>query len=148
MSWRDDHFCFACGKNNPDGLKLDFRMEGGKLYTDYTFPKKFQGYAGIVHGGMLSLVLDEVMVNLPWKKYNNPVVSAELNIRLRKPARIGEKIIFSAEIEKEVKNIIFVKGSAASESGEIFATASAKCLKVDLDTLEKGLNNHEKKFNA
>jgi acyl-coenzyme A thioesterase PaaI-like protein len=92
---------------------------------------------------MLSLVLDEVMVNLPWKKYNSPVVSAELNIRLRKPARIGEKIVFSAEIEKEIKNIIFVKGKAASEDAELIATGAAKCIKIDLDTLEKELKNTE-----
>ncbi|OGF46120.1 MAG: hypothetical protein A2452_00160 [Candidatus Firestonebacteria bacterium RIFOXYC2_FULL_39_67] len=144
MSWRDDHFCFACGKNNHDGLKLDFKVEGEKIFTEYTFPKKFQGYSNVVHGGMLSLVLDEVMVNLPWKKYNSPVVSAELNIRLRNPAMVGEKIVFSAEIEKEVRNIIFVKGSAVSESGELIATSTAKCIKVDLETLEKELNNREK----
>ena len=146
MSWRDDHFCFACGKNNPDGLQLDFKVEGPKLYAEYTFPKKFQGYADVVHGGMLSLVLDEVMVNLPWKKYNSPVVSAELNIRLRKPARVGERIIFSAEIEKEVKGIIFMKGSAATPDGDVIATATAKCIKVDIETLEKQLN--QKKCDA
>jgi len=144
MSWRDDHFCFACGKNNHEGLKLDFRVEGAKLITEYTFPKKFQGYAEVVHGGMLSLVLDEVMVNLPWRKYDTPVVTAELNVRLRNPARVGEKIIFTAEIEKEVKSIIFVKGSAVTESGETVALATAKCIKVDLERLEKELQKRKK----
>ncbi|MCX5776038.1 MAG: PaaI family thioesterase [Candidatus Firestonebacteria bacterium] len=144
MSWRDDHFCFACGKNNKAGLKLDFRMKGEKLLTEYTFPKKYQGYSNVVHGGMLSLVLDEVMVNLPWKKYNTPVVSAELNIRLKKPAKIGQKIIFSSEIEKEIKNLIYVKGAAALVSGEVIAIASAKCIKVDIEKIEKQINGNSK----
>ncbi len=140
MAWQDDHFCFACGDRNPDGLNLDFRVDGDKLFAEYTFPKKFQGYADVVHGGMLSLVLDEVMVNLPWKKYNTPVVSAELNIRLRKPVKVGQKVIFSAWIEKEAKNLVFMNGKAELENGEVAATATAKCLKVDFEMIENRLS--------
>lgn len=133
MKWQDDYFCFACGKNNPDGLKLNFRIEGNKIFSEYTFPKKFQGYADIVHGGIVALVLDEVMVNLPWRRYKVPVISAEFNVRLKKPVKVGEKVIFSAEIEKECKNLIYTKGEAKLENGSLIATASAKCLKVVLD---------------
>ena len=133
MKWEDDHQCFACGKNNTDGLQLDFKLVGNKLITEYTFPKKFQGYAEIVHGGMLSLVLDEVMVNLPWKRDGVPAVSAELNIRLKKPVKIGQKVIFTSEVEKEIKGIIYVKGEARLENGEIAATGTAKCVKVKID---------------
>ena len=140
MAWQDDHFCFACGDKNPDGLKLDFKVEGEKLIVEYTFPKKFQGYADVVHGGMLSLVLDEVMVNLPWKKYDTPVVSAELNIRLKKPVKVGQKVIFSSWIEKEKGSLVIMSGQAELENGEVVATASAKCLKVDLETIDRELS--------
>jgi len=140
MAWQDDHFCFACGDKNPDGLKLDFKVEGEKLIVEYTFPKKFQGYANVVHGGMLSLVLDEVMVNLPWKKYDTPVVSAELNIRLKKPVKVGQKVIFSSWIEKEKGSLVIMSGQAELENGEVVATASAKCLKVDLETIDRELS--------
>jgi len=133
MKWRDDFYCFACGKNNPDGLKLEFSIKDGKIYSEYTFPKKFQGYANIVHGGMIALVLDEVMVNLPWKLYKVPVVSAEIDVRFKKPVKIGEKLTFIAEIEKEYKNLIYTKGKAELENGEIVAIASAKCIKVSLN---------------
>ena len=139
MAWQDDHFCFACGDKNPDGLNLDFKMEGEKIFAEYIFPKKFQGYADVVHGGMLSLVLDEVMVNLPWKKYGNPVVSAELCIRLKKPVRVGQKVIFSAWIEKEAKSLILMNGRAELENGDVVATSTAKCIKVDFETIDKEL---------
>lgn len=132
VKWIDDHFCFACGKNNPDGLKLDFTIKDNKIYSEYTFPKKFQGYADIVHGGMIGLILDEVMVNFPWQKYDTPVISAEMTLRLKKPVKVGEKIIFTAEIEKEIKNLIYTKGEAKRENGEIVATSSAKCIRVEL----------------
>ena len=132
VKWIDDHFCFACGKNNPDGLKLDFTIKDNKIYSEYTFPKKFQGYADVVHGGMIGLILDEVMVNLPWKKYNTPVISAEMTFRLKKPVKVGEKIVFTAEVEKEIKNLIYTKGEAKRENGEVVATATAKCIRVEL----------------
>src|SRR5208337_3861942 len=99
MGWVDDHFCMACGKENPDGLKVDFEIKDGKISCKCAFQKRFQGYANIVHGGMIGLMLDEVMVNLPWKIYKVPVVSAELNVRLKKPVKVGEEVYFSAEIE-------------------------------------------------
>ncbi len=141
MGWEDDHFCFACGNKNHDGLKLHFHEKDGKLFTEYAFPKKFQGYAGVVHGGMISLVLDEVTVNLPWRMYDTPVVTAELTVRLKKPALIGQKIIFSSWIEKEVKNLISVKGEAVLENGEVIATASVKCFKVKLEDVEEKIKD-------
>ena len=139
MEWIDDHYCFVCGKDNPHGLHLDFVIKDNKIYTEYTFPKKFQGYADVVHGGMLGVILDEVMVNLPWKIYDIPVVSAELTLRLKKPVNVGEKLIFSGEIEKEIKNIIYTKGEAKLENGEVVAVATAKCMKVTLEKLSENL---------
>lgn len=136
MEWIDDQYCLACGKNNPDGLKADFLIQDGRITTECVFPKKFQGYAGVVHGGMIGLMLDEVMVNLPWKLYNTPVVSAELNIRLKKPVKVGEKVFFSAEIEKEQKNIIYTKGEAKLSDGSVVAAASAKCIKIELTKIK------------
>ena len=130
MNWVDDHHCFACGKENLDGLQLDFTIEGGKIRTEYTPPKKFQGYAGVVHGGIIGLILDETMVNLPWKLYKTPVVSAELTLRFKKPAKVGEKIFFMAEIEKERGRLVYTKGAAALSDGTVLAEASAKCVKV------------------
>lgn len=130
MKWIDDFYCFACGKNNPDGLKLDFSIKDGKIYSEYTFPKKFQGYADVVHGGMIALILDEVMVNLPWRIYKVFVVSAEMKVRFKKPVKIGERLTFIAEIEKEYKNLVYLKSEAKDKKGNIIASATSKCLKV------------------
>ena len=130
MKWIDDYYCFVCGKNNPDGLKLDFTVKDNKIYTEYTFPKKFQGYADIVHGGMIGLILDEVMVMLPYKLYSAKVISAEFDIKLKNPVKVAEKVIFTAEIDRERKSLIYMKSQATLENGEVVATATSTCLKV------------------
>ena len=59
----DNNYCFACGKENPDGLQLEFKYseDGSKVETTYIPPEKFQGWKGIVHGGIITTLLDEIM---------------------------------------------------------------------------------------
>jgi acyl-coenzyme A thioesterase PaaI-like protein len=130
IEWLDDHYCIACGKDNPIGLKLEFVIEGDTIHADWIPDKRFQGYADIVHGGMITLVLDEVMVNLPWRKLGVPVVSAEMTVRLKQPGKIGEKIRFSARMDDPNRKIILTSGLAQGEDGRVIAEATAKCVKV------------------
>ena len=64
MELIDDNYCFVCGKKNPIGLKLDFSFDGKTIKTDFIPQKEHQGYFNIVHGGIISTLLDEVMVKL------------------------------------------------------------------------------------
>ena len=54
--------CFVCGRENPVGLKLEFHAsEDEKEVRAYlTIPEAYQGYPGVVHGGIVSTILDEV----------------------------------------------------------------------------------------
>jgi len=53
--------CFVCGAHNPHGLRLRFRREGDEVRADFTPQTQHAGFRGIVHGGILSTVLDEAM---------------------------------------------------------------------------------------
>lgn len=98
----DDRMCIGCGEKNPRGLKLSFEVDEKqrRIRTRWTPTKEFQGYADLVHGGMIGLVLDELMGNLLWK-IGHPSVSAELRIRFRRPARVEEPIECEAWIASE-----------------------------------------------
>ncbi len=131
-SWEDDHMCFACGSKNPRGLHLEFAFHGERgLRTEYTPGKEYQGYCDVVHGGFLGLLLDEVMVNLPWKREGRPVVSARYAVRLVRPAPVGERLILTAEPDGEPRHdLIPVKGEARLGDGTLIATATAVCVRV------------------
>src|SRR5258708_39875722 len=109
VPWADDQHCLVCGKNNPIGLKLEFKLDGRELKTSWVADKRFQGYENVLHGGMIALILDETMVNLPWKRDGVPVISAELTTRFIKPARIGDELKFIAEADDVSKKIIFTR---------------------------------------
>jgi len=52
--------CFVCGRENPVGLKLDFyETAPGEVTVHYTAPDHFQGYPGVLHGGIAATILDE-----------------------------------------------------------------------------------------
>ncbi|MES2201791.1 MAG: PaaI family thioesterase [candidate division FCPU426 bacterium] len=130
VPWADDQHCLVCGKENPIGLKLDFVVDGDVLRTTWVADKRFQGYENVLHGGMIALILDETMVNLPWKKHGVPVISAELTTRFLKPARIGDTLHFSSELEDLSKRVIVTRGRCVNAAGELVAEASAKCVRI------------------
>ena len=130
VPWADDKHCMVCGSNNPAGLKLQFRLERGELCCEWTAEKRFQGYADVLHGGMIATILDETMVNLPWKRDRVPVISAELNVRYIRPAKIGDHLVFRAEADDVGKRLISTRGTCSTKDGTLIAEATAKCVKI------------------
>lgn len=57
----NSRMCFICGLENPVGLKLKiYEVEAGTIETTYTAPEHFQGYPGVLHGGIVAAILDEI----------------------------------------------------------------------------------------
>lgn len=130
LDLQDDHMCYVCGKENPAGLKLDFRHpKPGVLTAEVVFSKEHQGYRNIVHGGMVTMVLDEMMVNLAWKE-GKPAVTAELTVRLKRPTVVGEKILFEGRIDREEGRLLHASASARDPQGALLASATAICMRV------------------
>ncbi|PIQ81637.1 MAG: thioesterase [Candidatus Omnitrophica bacterium CG11_big_fil_rev_8_21_14_0_20_64_10] len=126
----DDKMCFGCGRENPAGLKLSFDLdrEAGTLTTRWTPAKIHQGYREITHGGMLGLVLDELMGNLLWLT-GRPAVTAEMTVRFLKPLRVGETVTCQARVERERGRVFWVRSKAVGSAG-IVAEAEARCVHI------------------
>jgi acyl-coenzyme A thioesterase PaaI-like protein len=53
--------CFICGLENPVGLHLHIYSTGpGTVESTYTAPEHFQGYPGVLHGGIVGAIIDEL----------------------------------------------------------------------------------------
>ena len=125
----DDGYCFVCGPKNPIGLKLDFHFDGKTIKTEFVPLKEHQGYMDIVHGGIVSTLLDEVMVKLAIE-LDMPAVTAQMDIRLKKALGVGQKITVSAEIIKETKKILTSYAKAVTDDDVIVADATGKLVKI------------------
>lgn len=125
----DDRHCFVCGENNLYGLKLKFDLEGDVLKTRFKPDKRYQGYADIVHGGIIGLILDEMMVNLLWK-LGMDVVTAEYTVRLKEPVFIDEELEFTSRKVDDKGRLITVEAQARKLDGTLVAVARGKCMRV------------------
>lgn len=130
LKLEDDFYCFVCGKNNNSGLKLKFDLQADRLKTEFIPEKIHQGFANIVHGGIIATVLDEVMLNLLFKK-NILAVTAQLEVRFRKAANVGEKLIFESRLVERKGRLIETSAEAKNKNGELIADAKAKCFVVE-----------------
>jgi acyl-coenzyme A thioesterase PaaI-like protein len=130
----DDHLCFACGKDNPDGLHMEFESVGDAVRSRVSFPRKFQGYSDVVHGGLVSTVLDETMVTL-LNRMGYLALTAELSVRFREPVRVGEDVDVMASLIEKRGKVFRLRAEATREDGTVLATAEARCFQVG--TLEE-----------
>ena len=92
--------CFVCGKDNPIGLKLKFREEDNKYISQFTAGPEHQSYDGIVHGGLISTLLDEIMAGYLTAKGHH-AVTGRLEVRYRHPTPIGEPLTIIGWITRE-----------------------------------------------
>jgi uncharacterized protein (TIGR00369 family) len=134
MKLTDDGHCFVCGPNNPIGLKLDFTFDGKTMKTRFVPRKEHQGYVDIVHGGIISTLLDEIMVKLAIE-LGMPAVTAQMDVRLKKALHIGEAVTVSAEITEDTKKLLRAYAEAVTDDGVIVADARGKLVKISNHTL-------------
>lgn len=125
----DDRYCLCCGEKNPMGFKMKFRYEDEKLHSEAVIPKEYQGFANVVHGGILGTLLDEMIVNLYWLK-GEKAVTAEYQVRLKAPCPVDRKVLLSAWRVETKKRILLTAAEAKLEDGTVVAEATAKCMKL------------------
>lgn len=135
----DDQMCIGCGSRNPQGLHLTFDLDRPqrRITTRWTPAQHHQGYTDIVHGGMLALVLDELMGNLLWQ-LARPSVTAELTVRFRQPARVGQPLACAAQVGSGAHRSVWVTAVARTTDGTVVADARARCVQVKIQASPQG----------
>jgi len=131
MNIVDDGMCFICGERNPIGLKVKFEIDKENLRLTGTFTpqREHEGYRNIMHGGLQSALLDEAMVKLLWEA-GISAVSASLQIRLIRPAKIGEEIAIKGWVESQKGRLILTASRLEDGGGNVLSEATGKCVKV------------------
>ena len=124
LNVEDDEYCFACGSKNTIGLHLDFKQVENSVVCEFVADKLYQGYAGILHGGIASTLLDEVMAWQLIKINKIMAVTVRMEVKFRKPVPIGQKIIIKASYDHCERNFHFVKGEIRSEDGKLLVSST------------------------
>ena len=127
----ENSWCFACGKDNPIGLKLEMNIIGNKSIAYFTPQKCHESYGDRMHGGLISTLLDEVMGNFVFRKEGRPAYTADIEIRFRDSVLIGETIKIEGWITKHRGRLFLTQGCITKADGTIAAEANAKMMLMD-----------------
>ena len=126
--------CFVCGVENTHGLHLVFHQAGpGEVSADFTPPAHFEGYPGVVHGGIVAAMLDEISGRAQMgddPDHPRFMFTARLEIRYRRNVPVGQPLHL-------VGRAVTSKGRTATATGQIFGPdgtllAEAEALLVDI----------------
>jgi uncharacterized protein (TIGR00369 family) len=130
MDISDNQYCFVCGKDNPVGFKTRIEVDRDAQSAQCTLvvPAEYQGWKDMVHGGIISALLDEVSA-YAGMTISNTVVTAELKTRFRKPVPVEQEITVSAQVIDQVRRAVMVEAKLTMQ-GEVLASAEAKMMVV------------------
>lgn len=134
----NSYHCFVCGVHNPQGLQMRFYDRGvGEVFAEMVVPAHFQGYPGVVHGGVVAAMLDEVAGRSQMQ--GDPqrfMYTAQLNIRYRKPVPTDKLIRLFGHAGKTNGRVAFASGEIQDEEGHLLATADLVLVEVPASDLE------------
>ena len=117
-----------CGQRNPLSLGLSFRQEGeGKVSASFQAHPGFQGYDGIMHGGMIAALLDAAMTNCLFAN-GIKALTADLHVRFRKPVPCEAKLELQAQTVSSKPPLYLVRAELLCEN-KVMAVARAKFMK-------------------
>lgn len=116
----DDHNCFGCGSQNPIGLRLNFyRLPNDEgAWAPWMPASEFEGYNGMIHGGIICTLLDEIMA---WSLYarNTWAVTARMQTAFRKPVVIGEPVRLIGKVISDRGRRLEIHGEVRRESDDV-----------------------------
>ena len=116
--------CFGCGQNNPCGLKLNFKWDGKVAKAEFTPTELHQGWAGIIHGGIITTILDEAM---GYAAYYEGIkcVTSSMQTRFKRPLSIDEPIIVTASLTRNARRYVETEAKITLMDGTLVAECTA-----------------------
>ncbi len=130
--------CFICGLENPVGLKLKiYKTEPGVIETSYTAPEHFQGYPGVLHGGIVAAILDEISGRAHMGDPSKPrfMFTGKMEVKYRRNVPIGKPLKIVGKAGKSKGKMGEGWAGIYDEAGTLLAEAKALLIDVPNDVL-------------
>jgi len=120
--------CFACGQENPVGLKLEFVRDDGEARSEFVISERYEGWYGVVHGGIVCTILDEAMAHTYFPRIKG--VTAKAEFRFRQPAPVGVPMIVTARLLKKTRKLLTTTAAITLTDGTVVAESTAQAYVV------------------
>jgi uncharacterized protein (TIGR00369 family) len=129
---KPDNVCFGCGGANASGMKLEFEadLETGRVTGRFKIAKHFQGSMGMLHGGIIALLMDEAMGKV-CSLSDVRAVTAELSVKYLKPIQAEQEIIVEAFQVKREGRDMYHEGTISNAAGKVLARGSGRFVVIN-----------------
>lgn len=130
--------CFGCGPENPDRLGVVPRLEGDKVVAELSFPARFEGGPGVVHGGATAAFFDD-LIGFVAMAHMLPAVTARLEINYLLPMPIGVTIRGEAWLAERRGRKLFTEAIGRGPVGETYVEVQGLFLGVGIEHFARAL---------
>ena len=120
----DNHNCFACSRSNPHGLQMTFFADRDRVHSRFTVPDHLCGWGKVIHGGILSTILDETMGWTGIYLLESVAVTKAMSVEFLKPVYVGDEIRAEGRIARQNgKKEVELAAQITNLKGEICTTS-------------------------
>jgi uncharacterized protein (TIGR00369 family) len=134
----NSRMCFVCGMQNPIGLKAFFYQdEEGRVVAHFTGQEEHQGYPGVMHGGIVTALLDEVIARVATAQDLLWGVTAKLEVRFRHPVPLGQPLTLVGEMIRLRSRTLEGRGEIRLEDGTVAAEAEGIYILLPQEEIER-----------
>lgn len=112
--------CFGCSPTHPNGLRLAFSRVGDEVHTRFTPSADHQGPPGIVHGGLVATIADELAAWTVVVLRGRMGFTAAFDGRLRGPLRIDTELTGIGRIRNDRRRIVEIEVELAQQGATRF----------------------------
>ena len=131
MEVRFDGHCFGCGPLNMEGFRLVFVPGPDGSSVDFEVPDKYQSWAGMAHGGIVALLLDEAVGWAAWHA-GHPGVTGRLQVSYRRPLKLGEPVRIVGKVERVRRTLVYANAYIENRNDrDRIADATATLMATD-----------------
>ena len=137
MEVRFDGHCFGCGPLNTEGFRLVFQPGPEGASVEFEVPDKYQSWAGMAHGGIVALLLDEAVGWAAWHA-GHPGVTGRLQVSYRRPLKLGEPIRIVGKVDRMRRTLVYASAyieNRDDKSRVADATAILAMTETRVDTI-------------
>ncbi|MGE5417205.1 MAG: PaaI family thioesterase [Acidobacteriota bacterium] len=130
--------CFGCSQTNPVGLQMQFYTDESAVYSWISIPNHFCGWDRVVHGGIQTTILDEVMSWSAIYLLHRFILTKSMNIELLKPVFTSTELVVRGQIKERVnEREAIMEGCILDKAGNICTRSTGHFILYTYDALPK-----------
>jgi uncharacterized protein (TIGR00369 family) len=129
---KPENGCFGCGGANARGMHLAFEQDEARqrIVGRFRLGEEYQGGPGFLHGGIIALLLDEVMSKAS-RFHGEIAVTADLRVEYKRPIRVGQEIVVEGFVARRDGRQLYHEGEIRSEAGDLLARGQGRFVVID-----------------